>query len=452
MSQSQLPGPRRRPAGGHRRKPLSIDRLVRIERRKARNRALFLSIFVMATMLVTIILIITVMQKARPRPRFMFIQNGELNRTVPSTGLILRDELTFNAPVSGLLKPLATEGSRAAKGQKLALVIPADKEAQLKSLQKCEKDIVDLQTELMNSGKGAGAQAIYDESAASLAAVINLVRGDVSRGSLSNLSAYATSIAVILEQRTTKLMSVDFNDARLDTLQATKAGLEKTLGLGSGTLTCSKPGIVSFKLDGLEGILNLSQVQSLTVDDYRKYIGIKSAGSADIRKVAKDQPVLRILSSLSQCLVFLLPDTPASLYQIDDYISISLPADGLVIDNCRVLRVEAAGADTLIVLRTDRKVERLSDRRTVQAELTVATTSGLKVPVSALIGADPAAGRASLMIVSGGYTRSCQVGIVDQDREYAIVKGIDGEEFKPDVATILVVNPESIGAGEFIGN
>lgn len=448
------PAPARAPAAdaAHRRKPLSADRLIRIERRKARNRALFLSIFVMATMLVTVVLIIAVMQQAKPSPRFIFIQKGVLAHTVQSTGLILRDEVVFNAPVSGLLKTMVTDGSRAAKGQKLALVIPADKEAQLKDLQKCEKDIVDLQTELMNDGKGAGAQAVFDESAASLAAIVNLVRGDISKGSLANLSAYSTSVAVILEQRTTKLVDIDFNDSRLDTLKATKVNLEKALGLASGTLTCSQPGIVSFKLDGLEEILTQDLAATIGTADYKNYISQTLTRTAASSTVTKDKPVLRISSNLSQSIVFLLPNTDASQFKVNDFISILVTADGLTLDNCRVLRSEAAGTDALVVLKTDRKVEWFSDRRTIQAELTVSSSTGMKVPVSALIDYNAPAAQAKLMIVTGGYTQTCLVDVVDIDREYAIVKAIDTEEYKPEISSILVVNPESIGEGDFIGN
>ncbi len=442
---SNSPRPENRP-------PLSAERLIRIERRKARNRAIGLSIFVMAIMLVTVLLIIAVMQQARPRPRFMFIQEGELAHTVQSTGLILRDETVFNAPASGLLKPMTTEGSRVAKAQKLALVIPADKEEQLSALQKCEKDIVDLQTELMNSGKGIGAEAVFDESAASLTSIVALIRSDVNKGTLANLNAYATSISVILEQRTTKLMTIDFNDSRLDTLKEAKAGLERSLGLDSGTLVCEKPGIVSFKLDGLESALSQAAAATLTVSDYQKYIGQRATVPAVSQTVAKDQPVLRISSSLSQCLMFLLPDVDASLYKVDDLIKINIPADGITVENCRIIRSETSGSSALVVFKTDRKVEWLSDRRMVQAELPVSATLGLKVPASSLIDYDSKTGQASLMIVIKGYTRICKVDVIDQDREYAIIKAIESETYKPEVSTVLVANPDSIEAGESIDN
>jgi hypothetical protein len=394
-----------------------LERLIRIERRKARNRAISLSIFVMAIMLVTMLLILSVMRQAKPSPRFIFIQTGTINQTIEGTALIIRDEISFASPSGGLLKPLAAEGSRVARGQKLAFVIPADRESQLADLQKCEDDIVRLQTELMNVGKGAGASAIFAESASALSPIINLIRTDVTKGTLTNISGYSSSIDVILEQRAAKLMTIDFRDARLTALEARRANLEKSLGLDAGTLYCQKPGIVSFRLDGLESSLGPERAETLTPAEYRELISAGSWRHLAAGPVNKDQPVLRISSSLRQFLVFLLPDASAGQFPVGEIRTIFIPGDALTIENCRIIRSEDTEAGTLLVFHTDRRIERLADFRTLRGELVVSSTTGMKVPVTALLNVDDPKKEADLMIVSGGYTRNCRVRILDQDRD-----------------------------------
>jgi hypothetical protein len=430
----------------------SEQRLAQIERRKARNRALSLTMLVMLIMLLTVVAIILVMRQAKPRPRFVFIQSGEITHKIRANGLIARDEQLFHAPGDGTLKPLASEGSRAAKGQKLAMIIPAGREEDLKTLQKVEKDIVDLQNELMQSGKGAGARAIYDESSVSLAAVINLIRNDANRSNLSNILAYQTALTLILDQRTARLMDIDFQDARLTELKQTRISLEQSLGLGSGTLICQKPGLVSYKLDGLEAILNTTSLRNLPAGDIRTYLADSQAVLAVNLSVQADSPVLRITAGLYQSLAFILPGVDPKTFPIDSVHTISLAHEGVTIGNCRVVRSERVGTDALIVLTTDRRVEWLSDRRLVQADLVLMRTTGLKVPASALIDYDQAQGRATIMLVNNGFTRLCRVHVLDYDRESAIIQGVAGDDVKPEVSTILVVNPDSIEAGEFIGN
>lgn len=423
-----------------------------IERRKARSRAVGLSIFVLAIMLVTVLMILTVMQQASPRPRLIFLTEGAIDHVVASQGLILRDETVMQAPVSGLLKPTATEGSRTASGQTLALIIPEDKEEQLRQLQKAENDLVDLQMELIESGQGPGAQAIYDESAVSLGAIANLIRRDVSQEDLSNLSAYSASVSVILEQRTSQLMQVDFRDLRLEELQQVHAQLERSLGLEAGTLICPSPGTVSFKLDGLEETLPLEKGQTLDLGDYRRYLEQAESRSHGEQPVQEGQPVLRITSGHHHQLVFFLPGVDAATLITGEAYDIRLPTLGQTIRSARLLRSESRDDGALVVLSSDRMVERLADRRSVEAKIVVDQTHGLKVSQSALFDRDENRGEATLLMVSGGYTRQSRVAILDQDRDHAIIKALPDQEHRAIASSVIVVNPESIEEGEFIGN
>ncbi|NLO35786.1 MAG: hypothetical protein GX112_05460 [Clostridiaceae bacterium] len=429
----------------------NADRLARIERRKARQRAFSLTILVLLIMVATVYAIIWVMREARPRPRFIFIQEGTVTHQVTLTGLIVRDDQLFTAPSDGILKPLAAEGSRVARGQKLALVIPEGREAELDELQKCEKDIIDLQNELMQQGKGAAARAIYDESEASLAAVINLIRADLTRQDLGNISTYQTALNLILEQRTARLMPVDFQDARLADLKLTRTALEQSLGLAAATLTCQKPGIVSYRLDGLEGDLSNKSILSMPAERIQEQIGASTDSLPVSETVTKDAAVLRVASGLYQSLAFMVPGNQTALFPVDSTHTLTLTDEGLPMAGCQAVRVEKSAGDTLVVFRTDRRIEWLSDRRVVRATLPLTQTTGLKVPVSSLLDYDADNGTAILMIVVNGVARHCPVAVVDQDGQSAIVAGVADADYPISVATILVVNPDSIQEGEFIG-
>ena len=428
---------------------------MRIERRKARSRVILFSILVMAIMLVMSVLILVVMQKAKPRPQFLFIQNGTLTHYVKSQSLIIRDETVLNAPVDGLLKPLSGEGARVARGQKVALVIPAGLESQLGELSKCEQDIVDLQNELMNQGKGAGARAIFNESGVALSSIINLVRADMAEGSLANLPTYSSSMSVIMAQRSGKLATVDFHDARLDQLIAQRTGLEQSLGLASGTLYSDHPGIVSFNLDGFETELGSTAVDTLTVSQYRDDVRKVAAQTPAAQTVKSGQPVLRVTSGLEQYMAMYLEGIKPEALSAERFYSILVPADGTEIDSCKLVRTVGDDNGSLAIFRADRKVEWFADRRTFDAELAVSATTGMKIPRVALIDFKPDQKSADLLLVNGGYTKQVTVDVIDYDREYAIIAAQDTgnpDDLKPTVSTVIVANPESIAAGEFIGD
>lgn len=429
-----------------------VERLMRIERRKARKRAIGMAILVLLVMLLTTLLIIMVMNRTKPRPRLMFIQEGSVTHSVRSSGLILRDETVFTAPAGGIVKPLATEGSRVSKGQKLALVIPESQVEKIRELQKYEQDIVDLQIELMNAGKGSGARAIYDESNAALSSIINLVRSDITRQDLSSLSGYASSMSVLMDQRSTRLLSVDFRDARIDQLRSSQNQLELSLGLDSGTIICQKPGILSFQLDGMEEPLNTDQVNAITSDQLLAYLDQSSVSRQPPNEVSAEDPILRITGGLFQILMFYLPDTSPDAFELDANYNLSIPADGITIPNCRVVRSVAVGSDALVAFQTDRRIEWFSNRRQLEAELVTSETSGMRVPVAALMDSEGVGGYAEILLVADGYTRKSRVRILDSDRDHAIIEADETSLHKPGASTILVVNPASIEEGEFIGD
>ena len=238
------------------------------------------------------------------------------------------------------------------------------------------------------------------------------------RGDLTNLHTYKTSMDVVLDQRNTRLLSVDFKDVRLEQLRATKTNLEKQLGLAAGTIVCQKPGIISFRLDGLESKLNTASGISLSFADFRSYRDAAAKRLPALTTVQPGKPVLRITSSLAQVLAFEIEGISADRFQVGKSYDVAIPKDGMTVENCVVLRSEQQDKNTFLILRTDRKVEWLSDRRVFDAVLTYSRSEGMKVPLSAIQDLDEATGLGKATLVVGGYTRRTQVKVRDKDREY----------------------------------
>jgi biotin carboxyl carrier protein len=444
-----------KPRSSYKQKPQpasDAQRLRRIEMRKARSRAVSMSIMVLLIMLITAVLIINVMSQTKPRPRFIFIQEGTVEHILSSTGLIVRNETVIESAASGILKPLATEGSRVARGQKTAMVIPAEQEKKIKELAKLEQDIVELQIELMNSGKGSGARAIYDESNAAMSSVINLIRADLTRSDISNVSGYSTSLDVLIDQRTTKLLPIDFKDARIDQLKNSKTQLELSLGLETGTIYSQSPGILSFELDGLENELTMDAVPEITPERFSELILLAEDSVKTKTEVEAGDPVLRITGSLTQQLIFWLEGEDSAQFEPDTYQDLSVPSDGIVIPDCRIIRSQDYDNGALVTFETSRRVEWFSDRRTLDAEIVLSSTSGLRVPLVSLVDYKEKKTEASIMIVSEGLTQLRSVRILDHDDQYAIIEPIDDSENAPVVSTILVVNPDSVEEGQIIAD
>ncbi len=428
------------------------EKLRAVEKRRARSRSLTMTLFVLLIMTLTVFIMLQIVRQTAPKPEFIFIQNGTVEHTVGSTGLLIRDETLLKAPAEGTVQPLVEEGDRVSFGQNVAMILAKGQETLLSALKNVEQQISDLQRQLINEGKGPGARVIYEEADEDIAELVNLIRKDSAQDSLLNMTSYETSISVIQGRRDTRLLSIEFSDSRLDALKQQKKELEKSLGIQAGTIVSMTPGIVSYNIDGLEELLTVANIPLLTVSDYSKYIGQTGGYVTTGAAVKAGDPIVRVTKGIYQHIAFLLPDTKESAFPQNSVHTVKDPLDAVSIANCTVIRTMIIGEDLFVIFKTDRQLDRFSDRRTIQADITVSSTEGLKIPFSSILGFDAESRIGEIMIVSDGYTRKAKVRVVDHDRSSAIVEGIEGEPYAPVLNGYLVVNPGSIAEGENIGD
>lgn len=426
-------------------------KLAAVERRRARSRSIMMSIFALFIVFITVLAALKIMQKSAPKPQFMFIQKGTIEHTVASTGLVIRDESTINAPADGSVKPLIQEGSRVSYGQSVAVIIEKSSEDSLTALKNCDQQIANLQIELIVLGKGPGARVIFDETDKEIADLVNLARKDSMQGLLSNIDSYKSSINVLIDRRDTRLLSIDFKDSRLNELKAQKKALEKKIGLIAGTMTAKNPGIISYQIDGLESVLTPKIADTITLEQYDDYIdNYKSLLTTD-STVKKNDPILRITSGIYQYIAMKLPASSSKNFAVNTFHVIKVPLLGTSIPNCKVIRVLKTKNDLLVVFKTDRQLDRFSDKRVFQTDISVNTSVGMRVPFNSILNFSAKQMKGEVLLVSGGFTKKAKVLVVDYDREYAIIKAVPGEKFGPEISGYLVKNPDSIKEGENIG-
>ncbi len=434
-------------------KIVSVDRLDHVRRTHRKNtasRALSMTLVVMLFLVVAAATVLYITDYVAAKPNCAFVSTGTIEHSIGTTALIVRDEQTFTSPTQGTLAALALEGSRVSKDQALAMIIPEGLESTTASLNNAQQQIVELQRNLMSEGKGSGAQTICDEADSQILPIIKMIRSDSLSNSLSNLISYSSSIQVLMDTRDSALQNIDFQDEQLNSLIAGKQDLENTLSAQAATLSADIPGIVSYKLDGLESELNTSVITEMTPEQFYAYLD-KSKGtiSSDLA-IKKDEAALRICQNAEQYLVTVVKGYSVTDFPVDASLNIRVPSEGVVIENCKIVRAVQSTDGVFIVMQTGSQVERLLDRRTVEIEIIRSSNTGLRVPASALMNADYKMGYAELIYNSSGYAAKLTVTVVDHDREYAIIAPVEATPNIPDSSTIIITNPETIKVGDKI--
>ena len=425
-----------------------------IRKKSSRKKALVSSALAVALVLAGILVLLFVVHHLfdyfAVKPNLEFVTNGSIEHTIGSRAIIVRNESVISSDHGGDFVTQAAEGSRVAAGQSIAMVVPEDMQTVVENLRSTQSQISDVQQELIANGLAEGADVIYSDIDQSLNPIINMLRIDSIEGNLSELSSYSSSISVLLNQRELELADLDFDDERLRTLRSDERGYESQLQNRASVINATEPGIISFKLDGLETVLNyevLLNADAVTIRDYiDNAVGVITS---DLTVEAGDN-VARIASNQDQYIACFLneSDAPSAAFEVGSQHTIIVGSEGLSIGKCIVQRIQpTSNGNYLVVFSTTRYVEDLLDVRSVDIEVVITETRGLRVPVSSLVNPDYDRGVATIYVNDQGFCTELGVLIEDYDREFAIIKPM-GDGSVPNLQTVYITNPDSVSPGD----
>ena len=359
------------------------------ESRAIRNGVLG-AIAVAAALLVLAFIVHHLYDYIAEKPNFSFVTTGAVEHTIGAKALIVRDEDIITASSGGELVTQITEGSRVAKGQELAIVVPEEMKSTVTDLRNVQSQISDVQQELILAGNVAEADVIYRNYNKNLSVILDSVRFDAMSGNLNNMSSYGSSVNVILDEREDEMSRIDFDDERITVLRSDEKVYEAQVEKYASRINAHRPGIVSFRLDGKEDLLDYQTFLQMPASEIKSYINSSVGAISSDLSVEADSAVCRIAQNESQYLTVYLSsnDAAASDFALGTLHDINVRTEGISIDNCKVVRCEKDNSGMLITFETSRYVEDLLDLRTVDIEIVITETDGMRVSVSSLVNAD----------------------------------------------------------------
>ena len=359
------------------------------ESRAIRNGVLG-AIAVAAALLVLAFIVHHLYDYIAEKPNFSFVTTGAVEHTIGAKALIVRDEDIITASSGGELVTQITEGSRVAKGQELAIVVPEEMKSTVTDLRNVQSQISDVQQELILAGNVAEADVIYRNYNKNLSVILDSVRFDAMSGNLNNMSSYGSSVNVILDEREDEMSRIDFDDERITVLRSDEKIYEAQVEKYASRINAHRPGIVSFRLDGKEDLLDYQTFLQMPASEIKSYINSSVGAISSDLSVEADSAVCRIAQNESQYLTVYLSsnDAAASDFALGTLHDINVRTEGISIDNCKVVRCEKDNSGMLITFETSRYVEDLLDLRTVDIEIVITETDGMRVSVSSLVNAD----------------------------------------------------------------
>ena len=321
------------------------------------------------------------------KPRFAFVTMGTVEHSIGAKALIVRDEAVILSAKAGDLVTQITEGSRVAKDQALAMVVPDTMKSVVSDLRNVQSQISDVQQELILSGDVPEADTLYRKYNSNISSLMDAVRFDAMNGNLTNSASYGASINVVLEERESEMSKITFSDDRLTVLRNDEKLYQSQLQRDASMINANKPGIVSFRLDGKESEVDYSKFLNMPLADIRKLINESKGAITSDLFVKEGQGAVRIAQNESQYITVNLSKNDAAMsdFAVGTKHDINVRSEGISIGDCEVVRCEEDSQGMLITFSTARAVESLLDRRTVDIEIVISESSGMKTSVASLM-------------------------------------------------------------------
>lgn len=434
----------------------------RVAQNKAIRNGFLGAIVVVAALLVLSFVVHHLYDYIAEKPRFSFVTMGTVEHSIGAKALIVRDEEVILAANAGDLVTQITEGSRVAKDQALAMVVPESMKSVVTDLRNVQSQISDVQQELILSGDVPEADTLYRKYNTNIASLMDSVRFDAMNGNLTNSASYGASVNVVLEERESEMSKISFTDDRLKVLRDEEKKYQTQLQRDASLINANKPGIVSFRLDGKESDINYSNFLNLSLADIRKHINDSKGAITSDLYVKAEQGAVRIAQNESQYITVNLSKNDAAMsdFAVGTKHDINVRSEGISIDDCEVVRCEEDSQGMLITFSTARAVESLLDRRTVDIEIVISESSGMKTSVASLMNEEYAPKGSSAFCVYFGPKSGASISSFTEGELFNV--NVVPNAGKPDengqtptrktitVPGCTVVHTETLSSGGFV--
>lgn len=429
----------------------AAKRFQSLQRANNRRRTFIVALIALAAILLTLLLIRTLTSHATPRPKLGIVQMGTVGDRYSAHGFVARDESILNSPVSGRLEPIVPEGQRVAMNTPVGLVLSDLDPSNYAAVRDLDRRIADRRLTVMNERNLSPAEELYESGDAQMHDSINAIRNSVRSGNLAEISSLQISLESMMQERNTALAEIEFSDPVLADLESEKRLYQAQVTQGSASLTAPAAGLVSFRPDSLATELTPQVLAEMDFQTFKEYYEKAEKRTVIPETVEAGEPVLTVLTGAAHYFALQINDIKSTDIPEGAPIVIEIPEDAITIGGGILERMTPNEEGVMLLISTNRELERLLGKRSAEVSILLNSDQGLKVPSSSLVYRDEeSTGLASLYIVSGGFVEVETVRVLMSDREFALIEPMNANTNIRSGA-IIVENPDSVEEGAAVG-
>ena len=362
---------------------------------------------------ILIIAIYTILHLVNNQSDVFVVTNGTLAQEETVSGYVVREETVIKGKnyKNGMVK-IKSEGEKVAKGDSIFRYYSSNEEnikneianldAKIQQIMQNENGAFNTDIKLLESQIEKELNSTYEANSV-----------QKIQDSKKNISSYVTKKAKISGEYSP-------SGSYLKTLLSQREEYEKQLNENSEYIEATDSGVVSYRVDGLEEVLQTSDFSKLNKDFLEK-LNLKTG-----QTIASSEEMGKIINNYKCYIIFNSDSNEAKSAKQGDSIKIRLQNSETTNATVENIIEESDGSKT-ITIKITKDVEKLISYRKISLDIIWWSADGFRVPNEAIKEKD---GLSYVVRNRNGYYNKMLVKILKQNEEYCIVRAYKTDELK----------------------
>ncbi len=347
-----------------------------------------------------------------PRDTIM-VDNGKLTLEESSTGYILREEMVLKGEnYKNGLTPIVVEGERAAKGQTVFRYSGIEEQETKEKIEEIDSKIQEAIANQPNIFATADIKILekqVDEKTQNLKKMTDV----------SVITEYKKQILEIINKEAKIAGTQSRSGEYIQQLTKEKEEYENKLTTDSEYITSPMSGVVSYRVDGFEDILNVEDFSTITKE---------SLDNLDLKTgkiVSTSSEAGKIINNFNCYIATILDSDAAQNAEVGKKVKITLSSGDEI--NAEVKYVAKEKNDeTLIIFELKTLTQELIEHRKISFNITWWSALGYKVPNSSIL--ENEQGLKYVIRRKNGEDKRIIVKILNKNEKYSIIESYSNEE------------------------
>ena len=348
----------------------------------------------------------------KPAATFV-VENGKLSEEQTVNGYIIRDEEVIKGEnyKNGMQK-IKLEGEKVAKGEAVFRYYVSGEEDIVKKIEELDIQISQVLEQEQSSIFKADIKTIENSIQDKIASIYKL-------NDIQKIKEYKQDINNYINKKAKIAGESSPQGSYLRDLISQRSELENELNKGSEYIKANKAGIVSYRIDGLEEKLTVSNFEVLN-KGFLNELNLKTG-----QVVSTSEEGGKIVNNY-YCYIACVLDVNDREINVGNTIKIRLSNNAEV--NGKIVHIyDENDKEKLIVFRIDKCVEDLINYRKISFDIIWWSETGLKVANEA-IKVDTTNGLKYVVRKRNGYTDKIYIKILKQNDNYSIISNYTRDE------------------------